>query len=123
MEAPLLKIVERLAEVCDLGETERSWLVDKVTAEASRSGRQAAVLRSEPSAHELDAKIGGASTTDAKSTRRSLYLFQKREAPPLHQTLAAGQRDPACADPRKNSRPGVALISPQGWAQGQVTGI
>src|SRR5207249_104733 len=39
---------------------------------------------------ELDRTIGGASTTDEKSRRRSLYLFQKREAPPQMQALFDG---------------------------------
>ena len=38
----------------------------------------------------LDRKIGGASTTDDKTVRRSVYLLQKREAPPLHQALFDG---------------------------------
>jgi mono/diheme cytochrome c family protein len=39
---------------------------------------------------ELDARVGGPSSPDDKATRRSLYLFQKRDLPPQQQSLFDG---------------------------------
>ena len=39
---------------------------------------------------ELDRKVGGPSTSDEKSLRRSIYLLQKREVPPYQQGLFDG---------------------------------
>ncbi len=59
------------------------WTPRRLEAEAIRDSQLAV-------SGELDRKVGGAGTTDEKSKRRSLYLFQKREAPPPQQALFDG---------------------------------
>jgi hypothetical protein len=59
------------------------WSPRRLEAEAIRDAWLAA-------SGELDRAVGGPSVTDDKSRRRSLYLFQKREAPPQMQALFDG---------------------------------
>jgi hypothetical protein len=59
------------------------WSPRRLEAEAIRDAYLAV-------AGELDRAVGAKSVTDPKSTRRTLYLFQKREAPPAIQALFDG---------------------------------
>jgi hypothetical protein len=59
------------------------WQPRRLEAEAIRDSLLAV-------SGDLDAKIGGPSTSDDKTTRRSLYLFQKRDLPPQQQPLFDG---------------------------------
>lgn len=59
------------------------WVPRRLEAEAIRDSLLAA-------SGELDRTVGGPSTTDEKTRRRSLYLFQKRDLPPYQQALFDG---------------------------------
>jgi hypothetical protein len=60
---------------------------------------------------ELDPKVGGPSATDEKTTRRSLYLFQKRDLPPQQQMLfdGPGAMTESCAQRLTTTQPLQAL--------------
>jgi hypothetical protein len=59
------------------------WQPRRLEAEAIRDSLLAV-------SGELDRRVGGPGTTDEKSMRRSIYLFQKRHQPPAVQALFDG---------------------------------